>query len=313
MLTIPVHSRTAWGNYFPGTPYYLQSNVYDARITPSNTNLYILNCLFRSISSSNGGGALYCSGSVTYLLVESTSFFSCRTSGGYGGAIYFSNTGSGQSVLHEVCGYDCYTTYTNPYHQFAYIRVNNVASSKNYINYTSIVRCVNENSGSHYILHLGNGKICCPSINISMNKCQYQQLYCLPYGDSNSVTCSFSYSSFTDNRANGFTCLLFFTSGAKYELKSCNILRNSQGSLGSEGTIYSYGSWTIEDSCILENKATYILRSSSSSYTITVSNCTLDSTSSNGFLTIQNTITKSFIIDICLLEIATQNMMLLEH
>jgi hypothetical protein len=232
-----LYIRTAWNDYFSGTtPTNLPSQTYTSRPTPSGSNVYVLNCLFKSITSGSTGGALCCT-SVTYLLVESTSFFSCKTSGGVGGAIYFSNNG-GQCVLYEVCGYDCSTPSNNGF-QFAYIGVNNAVSSKNYINYSSISRCVNEASGSWYILNLYNGNVCCPSVNISMNKCYGQLIYCYPLSDSNSVTCSFSYSSFTDNIATSYTCIWLYKSGAKYEIKSCNILRNTQGTLNSEGTIYT--------------------------------------------------------------------------
>ena len=52
----------------------------------------------------------------------------------------------------------------------------------------------------------------------------------------------------------------------------------------------------IEDSCILENNADYIIYAYSS-YTLTFSNCTVDKTTTNtGILKIQNTVTKSFIL-----------------
>jgi hypothetical protein len=60
----------------------------------------------------------------------------------------------------------------------------------------------------------------------------------------------------------------------------------------------------IMDSCILENKATYIFYQSSS-YTFTLSKCTVDTTSNNGYLTAQNTVTKSFIL--ALYHMSTQN------
>jgi hypothetical protein len=90
--------------------------------------------------------------------------------------------------------------------------------------------------------------------------------------------------------------MYFHQTGAKYEMKSCNILRNTQGTLGTEGTIYANGNLVIKDSCILENTATYIFCVQSSSYTITLSNSTVDKTSNNGYLTTQNTVTKSFIL-----------------
>jgi hypothetical protein len=285
----PMHARTTWDYYFP----FYNSETFTSRQSFTETSVTVSNCLFRSISSSSShGGALYCT-SAFYFIVKSSSFFSCRTSSGYGGAIYFSNTNNGQSILYEVCGYDCFTTYSNPCHQFAWIQVNYAASRKNYFNYSSITRCVNTNSNSWHTLYLYGGNILCPSVNVSLNKCYGETIRCDPYSDSNSVTCSFSFSSFADNTVTQYTLLRFASGGAKYEIKSCNILRNTQGS-SSEGTIATWGNTNIEYSCILENNANYIFFQASS-YTITISNCTVDRISNNGYLTIQNTVTKSFI------------------
>jgi hypothetical protein len=280
-----MRSRTAWGDYFPSTSTtFLNSKTYTSRQTPSNTGVYISNCLFTSIMSSDNGGALYCS-SVTYFLVESTSFFSCKINGYSGGAIYFSNSNS-QSVLHSVCGYDC-SSGSQP---FAYIQVNNAASSKNYANYSSIV---NTNTDSSYLFTLNNGKICCPSINISLNKIRHVAgITCGPFNDPYSFTCSLTYSSFVDNNARN-DVLFWLRTDAKYEIKSCNILRNKQGELSWRGTLVILGNLMIKNSCILENNAIYIFYYG----TITLSNCTIDkATGSGGSLTITNTIIKSFIL-----------------
>jgi hypothetical protein len=291
-----MHSRTAWSDYFTGIT--LQSNEYGTSQTHSATCVYVSNCLFRSIMSTNHGGALSCI-SVTILLIESSSFFSCKTSSSDGGAIYFFNNNNGQCVLYEVCGFDCISTFTSStsYGQFARVDVSNGALSKNYINYSSIVRCVNENSNSQYTLCQQYGKNCYPSLNISMNKCYGRAgIYCYPYGDSNYNTRLLSFSSFADNHATGYTCISLNIASAMFEIKCCNILRNTQGSPGIEGTIILNGNMNIEDSCILGNKATYIFYQTSSSSAITLSNCTVDSTSKYGSLTIQNTVTKSFIL-----------------
>jgi hypothetical protein len=296
-----LHSKTAWNDYFPGiNPTYLPLQTYTYRPTPSGSNVYVLNCLFSSITSTGNGVALYCTS--TYLLVESTAFFSCKTSGGRGGAIYFTNTNSGQCVLHEVCGYDCCTTdgYNN---HFIYTSVKNDISSKNYINYSSISRCVNENSW--HTLYVNNGNIICPSVNFSNNKCYGQFVVCFPLSYSNTVTCSLSYSSFADNIASRYICLILWTTGAEYEIKSCNILRSTQGTLNSYGTICAGGNLKIMDSCILENAADYIFYQESSSYRITLSNCTADKTTYNRNLVTQNTVTKSFIL--ALNHLSTQN------
>jgi predicted outer membrane repeat protein len=299
----PLHIITAWNDYFSVTnPTNYNSTTYTSGKTLSGTSVYVSNCLFISCTSSSQGGAIYCT-SVSYFVVESSSFFSCTTSNQQGGAIYF-YYGSGQCVLYEVCGYNCYSTYTtNPHYQFARVIVNNAVSSKNYVNYSSIVRCVNVRTDSYCILGHSNGKICCSSVNMSMNKCQYYAgISCWPYSDSNNVICSLTYSSFSDNIANGDKCIWLESGGSKFEIKSCNILRNSQVS-SPYGIIYTNGNLMIEDSCILENTATYIFYANS--YTITLSNCTVDSTSKYGNVVIQNTVTKSFILG--LNHMSTQN------
>jgi hypothetical protein len=294
--------RSAWNDYFSGTSQPQVISQQTTRQTPTNQCVYILNCLFQSITATSDGGAVYCSSSVTYLLVESTSFFSCKTSSAYGGAIYFGNSNSGQSVLHTVCGNDCNSGTS--YGQFLVISVYNNPLTKNYVNYSSFARCLNEQRNE--ILAIYNGRIYCPSVNLSMNKCYcYSGIYFIPYVDSNSVTCSLTYSSIKDNNATGYTCIRFSSSGPKYEMKSCNILRNTQVIIGTQGTIYANGNLMIEDSCILENEATYIFYQASTSYTITLSNCTVDKTSNNGYLTTQSTVTKGFIHK--LKHMSTQN------
>jgi hypothetical protein len=174
MSVLQLQSRIAWNDYFSVTnPTCYNLQIYSSKPAISGTNVYISDCLFRSITSSSDGGAYHSSNSVMILLIESSSFHSCMTSSANGGAIYFYHSSGGQCVLHEVCGYDCCCTYksSTTNYQFAYIRVNCDSSSKNYINYSSIVRCVNEDSNSCYTLRLCCGKGCCPSVNISMNKC----------------------------------------------------------------------------------------------------------------------------------------------
>jgi hypothetical protein len=257
--------------------------------------------LFISCTSGSDGGALYTSS--TTLLVESSSFFSCTTSSNWGGAIRVSG---GQFVLYEVCGYNCFSTYAGgTVGQFVFIDVTNSASNKNYVNYSSISGCVNQRSDSQETVRLGSGMVCCPSVNMSMNTCGYYPgILTYPYTDSSSVTCSFTYSSFVDNNCPGYICIYFNRNGAKYEMKSCNVLRNTQSS-SSYGIIYTRGILNINDSCILENTATNIFYSSSSSYPITLLNCTVDKTTNNGYLTTKNTVTKSFILG--LNHMSTQN------
>jgi hypothetical protein len=294
-----LHYRTAWSDYFPGTnpTKTLGPKEYSLTQTVSVTYVYVSNCLFNKCTSSSYGGALYCSTSVNYLLVESSSFFSCKTGSSYGGAIYFSITNSGECILHIVCCNDCFSTIaSNSVGQSANIQLmQNNALNRNYVNYSSIVCCVSENLKSYHTLRLYYGKICCPSINISMNKCGYRSAVCChPTSDSNSLTCSFSHSSFADNSASNCNCIFFVAEGAKYEMKCCNILRNTQINLNLDGIVILNGNLMVKDSCILENIATYTFYASSP-YTATLSNCTVDKMTKTGSLIMQNTVTKSFI------------------
>jgi hypothetical protein len=298
--------KTAWNDYFPGispSQTYV-STFYSTKISPSSSNVYVSNSLFsRCISTSNGGAIS--STTVKYLLIESTSFFSCSTNNQDGGAIYI--TSNSEIILYKVCGYDCCSTHTSDGDgQFAYMYTSNTASDKISFNYSSITRCVGWESASWWTLYLRDGKICLPSINVSMNKCHYTSgIRCIPYLDSNSVTFSLTYSSIADNIATVYYCIYSSTTGSIHEIKYCNILRNTQGTLSSGGTISSNGNLTISESCILENKADYVFNQESSSYTITVSSCTVDSIGHTRGFILTNTITKSFVL--ALNHMSTQN------
>jgi hypothetical protein len=284
----------AWNDYFTGTPATtLNSSQYTSNQTFSVSSVYVLSCLFNKCTIASGnGGALYLSTSVTYFFVEFSSFFSCKTNSGQGGAIYLYNSNCLQSVLYAVCCNDCTSTDIGP---FARISINNVASNKNYVNYTSLMYCLCDSTGSRETICLESGKVDCPSFNISMNKCSYQSgFFCSPFKDTSSATSSFIYSTFTDNKATDSMCL-YCSGAAKHEIKCCNILRNTQVTLSSYGIIWTNGNVMIEDSCILENTANYIFYSHTSTSIITLSNCTVDIISHYNSFTMQNTITKSFI------------------
>jgi hypothetical protein len=276
----------AWSDYFSGSPEktFFQAK-YTSTQTPSQSSVYVLNCLFNQITSASSGGALSCT-SASYFFIESSSFFSCQTSSGNGGAIYLYNSNCYQCVLFKVCGTDCYTSSGNS--QFAHTYINNAASSKNCVNYSSIAHCVSQSWG---MLRFINGKIYCPSFNISMNAIPYHSAFdTSPLSDSSSIGCSLTYSTIANNTASGHVCCALY-SGTKYEIKCCNIIRNSQYTT-NHGTFYVSAILTIKDSCILENIASIIFAGPS---TTTLINCTVDKTTNNGGLTIQNTITKSFI------------------
>jgi hypothetical protein len=300
-------SNFAWNDYFDGAPSSTyQQTRYTSCQSPTSSNLYVFRCLFIGCSSSNAGGALSITNTaVSNMLIESTSFFTCTSSSRYGGAIHIDNSNSGQSVLYSVCAYNCYCTNSDSYGQFTWIGVKNDALSKNYINYSSIVRCVGAGSSPTNTLCQTRGKMCFPSVNISMNRCyQRSGILCHPYKNASAITCYISFTTVADNYASDYNCIWSEYPNTKTEIKYCNIIRNSQGSLSSIGTIYIGGSLDIANSCILANSANYIFYGASTA-TFTISSCTVDQTTNNGYLTIQNTVTKSFLL--ALNHFSTQN------
>jgi hypothetical protein len=284
--------KFAWNDYFTGSPETtLNSSQYSSRQTPSVSSVYVFNCLFNKCTISSGsGGALSCT-SATYFFVESSFFFSCKTNSGMGGAIYFSTSNCLQSVLYGLCGYDCSSTSIGP---FAGIFIKDSTTTKNHFNYSSMVCCLSDASGSCEMSCIQYGKVYCPSLNSSMNRCPcFSGIFFYPTTDLSSVTSSLSYSTIAYNNATDYNCIYCYL-GKKYEIKHCNILRNRQVS-NKQGIIYSSGDMIIEDSCILENIGSCIFYQADSSYTITLSNCTVDLTTNNGYLTTQKTVSKSFI------------------
>jgi hypothetical protein len=199
-----IRVRTAWDDNFSGSSpsqTFATTKYTTVQPTPS-TNVFFSNCLFiRCTSTSN--------------VV----------------AIYFSNTNTGESVLHKVCGNDC------SYGQFTCVNVPYTVSNRNHVNYSSISRCVNEYTLFHY-----NGKFCF-----------YSGIYCTSYVDSSAATCLLLYTSFADNFASGFFCICQIRTATKAEMKYCNIYMNSQGSLNLGGTICFDGDSIVKASLFRSN------------------------------------------------------------
>jgi hypothetical protein len=245
---------------------------YTGRQTPKNQNVYVHDCFFQSCLSSSDGGALSCDSSIYKLLIHQTSFISCQTSSSNGGGIYFYSQTNGQCIMSKVCGYNCSSFYRG---QFIYTHMNsNSINYKNHANDTSITRSLGTDTSSRITLDLYYGNILCPSVNLTNNICYYHTaLLCAP---TSSDTCRISYSSIVNNTANDNTCIYFYNSATSHYVESCNILNNNQTS-SSSGIIYSNTNVNFKDSCIFGNdKINNIFYVSSSSYKITISNCTID-------------------------------------
>jgi hypothetical protein len=261
-------------------PTEYKGPVYSGSQTkPTQTNVHVHHCVFRGCADTSNGGALSCGSAVYRLLIEQTSFISCQSSGQCGGAIYFESSANGQCVLNKVCGFNCFSTYTSGsssnWGQLAYTSTKNDISYKNDVNDSSITHSTKKGAYPYYQFRLGNGKILCPSINLTHNECcRYPALYTSPV--SGTETVRISYSSIVNNTANGgYSCFLLQNSGSSQLIDTCNILNNKQTTSFDLGTFNSNTNLIIKNSCILGNNNGYIVFKASSS-TITISNCTLD-------------------------------------
>lgn len=301
MIQLKIRSKTnTWNDYFSVSSQQTESSkTYESRINISSTSVYVLNCLFNKCVSNSYGGAL-ASSATEMLLIESSLFHSCSSSAIYGGAIYFENANNGQCILNIICSFNCTSTLmnSNSWGQFAYVIIKNQIGCKNYANYTSIVHTNSKNINSLNTLRLQYGTISVPSTNISGNECGKRPgILCSPVSSSElNSPCIIKYSSFVNNTASSCDCIYFENTGAKKEMRYCNVIRNSQ-ILAAQGTIYSDGSLIIEESCILENNASHVFfQNSGSTYSITISNCTTDAITkySGGFI-IDKTAGNSFI------------------
>ena len=92
------------------------------------------------------------------------------------------------------------------------------------------------------------------------------------------------HSSFINNICNNYDICIAFADNYNYisELRSSNVINNSQKLLSSYGTITSWYSLTVIDSSILNNSADYDFFCDDSRYTITVIDCVIDNNSFGG-------------------------------
>jgi hypothetical protein len=281
--------------YSPGLnpTNYTRTEYSGTRLNPTANNVYVYDCFFHDFSYSSSGGALYCSGSVYKLLIEQSSFFSCKISSGNGGGACFSYSGNYESVLSKICGFGCSCDNCG---QCVFINLGNNGDYKNHFNDSSITHSLKDGKNPWDSLFLESNIIFCPSNNFTNNECYTASGFCCASKrSSTSETCRISYCSVVNNTANGgYKCIRLYYSGSTHCIDTCNILNNKQ-TTSSYGTIRSYTNVLIKDSCILGNDEGKTVFYVDSSYMITVSNCTVDNNRYSGSVTFTKTIQSSFI------------------
>ena len=265
-----IASYEDWSDFYAGSPD--QTYISGAsRITPTSGNAHVKRTLFKNLSPSQSGGAIYCNSISLLFLAEETSFISC-TPTGQGGAMYLAITG--ESVLSKVCGFCCLAK--SNLCQFDHIQVSQDITKKNQIIDSSI--CRSETSYSCIIFHY-YGKQSLNSINNSHNKIYDRGIHLFNQGTSSDL--SIKYCSFVNNTACAEVLISLYTPAIKKLIYTCNVINNERKtSSSSVGLIRTEGITKIENSCILGNKGSCIVCVVSGSGS-SISNCTIDFTSSN--------------------------------
>jgi hypothetical protein len=275
---------------------YIRNEYAGTRLTPNANNVYVYDCFFHDISYSSSGGAINCGSSVYKLLIEQSSFISCKTSSGNGGGVYFQNTANAESVLSKICAFGCSCGNSGT---FAYIYLGSNVNYKNHVNDSTITRSLKEGKSQWDTIYFYTDTILVPSDNFTNNELYCSSAFCCHSSRSTtSETCWITYCSVVNNTANGgYICIRLYSSSSTHRLDTCNIISNKQTTT-TQGTIYAYTNILFKDSCILGNdEGKTFFYFYSSSYKITVSNCTIDNTryTGGGSVILTQTIKRSFI------------------
>jgi hypothetical protein len=254
---------------------YIRNEYSGTRLTPNTNNIYVYDCFFHDISYTSTGGAIYCGSSVYKLLIEQSSFISCVTSGGSGGGVCFSNSGNYECVFSKICAYSC---SCSGHGTFANVNLGKNVNYKNHVNDSTITKSLKNGKSPWDSIYYYTDTIFCPSDNFTNNECHCNPAFCCHTSRSSaSELCLISYCSIVNNTANGgYSCIRFYSSGSTHRVDTCNIINNKQTAT-THGTIKAFSSILIKDSCILgNNEGNSVFFISSSSYIVTVSNCTID-------------------------------------
>jgi Fe-S cluster assembly iron-binding protein IscA len=284
--------KSDWSDFFSGNPTHEHKGAL-SRISLTSGGAYVSNALFQNLSGSSDGGAIYGSSISVNVLIEETSFIYCTPSA-QGGALYLQI--SGECIINKVCGYGCYSTQNH--YLFSHISVTASYDKRNFFMYSTVCNSVSKNS---YTISHDSGKVLFEFSNVSSNKCSilpgiYSQSQSA--ANNNEIGFNAKYSSITKNAATSLLCLTVYNYGSSCvkQIQSCNLVNNTSAST-TYGVFQTIGKLIIKDSSILGNRGKYQVYEESGSYGSTISNCTIDFTSSSvtSGITITNTPATSFI------------------
>ena len=251
----------------------------ETSIAPSKNDVYIAYCFFHDCTSESFGGAVSAeSTSVQRMLIEETSFITCKTTNEVGGAIFFYNEELGECVLFRTCSFNCSSILSDISEgQYSYIVTNNDESSKNEVNESTIAGTKAELYDQWSVLCLGYSNIICSSVNITNNECCYfTALLCHPTASDLVPACSIEYASIVNNTAKNYGCIVLDCEDSSQLIYACNINNNKQDT-NNDATISVYTNLFINESCIIgNNKGNKVFYEDCSSCQIIITDCTLD-------------------------------------
>lgn len=272
-----------WSTYFGGAPYTKKYELKTA-FQASSGSFYVASCDFIR-QTDYAAVRIGDSSAQDNLLVEDTSFTECSSTGSYsfGGSLYFRSSGS---FIHDRVCYSKSVKDSGSDITF-YVYVPDAATTKLYINLTTVANCGTSTSTGSRIFCIERGPEFSSNFNITKNKCRAYSGYIHNGGSSNINN---KFLNIRDNSQQTQTIIGMWTNGLT------NIIDNSRTNDG-RGIITGRGNFEFESCCILGNIGTPLFHIEADLKTVGLTNCYADTVSSYSCtLAIQNSVKSPFTV-----------------
>ena len=180
----------------------------------------LFNILFLNLDSTtqNGGAISFSISASMFFKLSFCTFLNCRSSSGFGGAIWFNCTNNGGINFNKICANYCYCG--NTHFLFAFISCSDI--SNNFFEYVSITKCYIVKSQYHYPLRMDRNNIEIKSINESFNICHWVSGLLII---GKNISSFIKYSSFISNDSSYIN--IYISTFLSFNLSFCNIIKNN--------------------------------------------------------------------------------------
>ena len=248
---LPLFLHHGWYDFYPShvtqpstenTSFFNNlryENLDSHAIKGSESDLYVVNCYFYSITYSGNGAAIYLYQKDVHFLVEYCTFFECSAKGS-GGGLYI---GYADVEISHVCAIECNSSYTS-----SFCHVHEAGRTINSVNFTSVSYCF---STFYYAMYHNYGHINVQSVNLSYNKgTERTTLGLTPSLKKDRFGTEVCYSTFAYNNASSYCMYLNYDQSANELLiDNSNFIRN----LGEGIILLWQGDLTVTNTCIMDN------------------------------------------------------------